>query len=155
FAWFVPFAAGERWLVLGSPSDRGDAGRTTAAGTRTLVYATTMSCARERVARTLGVIRRARRVRTGFLAESRPAVRTGLEDIRSWLEEFHPGSLVELDYGGLVHLLADDALCADQSVAEVSAAIAAHTTGETEFAAAMFQRFAVRWRALESLQRAS
>ena len=155
FAWFVPFAADERWLVLGSPGDRGDAARATAAGTRALVYATTMSCARERVARTLGVIRRARGVRTGFLAEGGRAVRAGLKEIGSWLEEFHPDSLVELDYGGLVHLLADDALCADQSVAEVSAAITAHTAGEAEFAAAMFQRFAIRWRALESLQGAS
>ena len=46
-------------------------------------------------------------------------------EIGCWLEEFHPHSLVELDYGGLVHLLDDEALRADQSVAEVSAAVSA------------------------------
>ena len=29
----------------------------------------------------------------------------GLMDVGRWLEEFHPRSLVELDYGGLVHVL--------------------------------------------------
>jgi len=48
-----------------------------------------------------------------------------LEEIGRWLEEFHPHSLVELDYGGLVQLLDDDALRADQSVAEVSATVSA------------------------------
>ncbi len=60
-------------------------------------------------------------------------------------------SLVELDYGGLVHLLDDGALCADQSVAEVSASISAVAAGEIEFATAMYQRFSGaggRWRRL-------
>ena len=39
-----------------------------------------------------------------------------------WLEEFHPHSLVELDYGGLVHLMDDETLQADESVAELAAA---------------------------------
>ncbi len=123
FAWFVPFAADERWLVLGASSEPGEGGRATAAGTRTLVYATAMSQARTRVAKALG----------GAPAGQEPARRGGrrggdpaallaeLREVGAWLEEFHPHSLVELDYGGLVHLLDDGALCADQSVAEVSA----------------------------------
>ncbi len=78
-----------------------------------------------------------------------------LKQVGAWLEEFHPHALVELDYGGLVHLLDDDALCADQSVAEVSAAISAVSAGETEFATAMCHRFTGRWRALEALEQAS
>lgn len=155
FAWFIPFAADERWLVLGSPGDPGDGGRTTAAGTRALVYATTMVCARQRVARALGVIRRGQGTHaSGFLAEA-PAVITGLEEVGTWLEEFHPHALVELDYGGLVHLLDDGALCADQSVAEASAAVTAHAAGEVQFATAMYHRFASRWHVIEALQRAS
>ena len=52
-----------------------------------------------------------------------PAAVGEIEEVGRWLEEFHPRSLVELDYGGLVHMLDDGALRADQSVAEVAAAI--------------------------------
>jgi hypothetical protein len=156
FAWFVPFAADERWLVLGTPSEPGDGGRATAAGTRTLVYATAMTQARTRVAKALGVIRRARGLpAAGALGGDPAAMAAEIKEVGAWLEEFHPHALVELDYGGLVHLLDDDALCADQSVAEVSAAIGAVSSGELEFAAAMCRRFIGRWRALEALEQAS
>jgi hypothetical protein len=156
FAWFTPFAPDERWLVLGTPSDPGDGGRATAAGTRTLVYATAMAQARTRVAKALGVLRRTRgRPAAGALGGDPVAMGADLKQVGAWLEEFHPHALVELDYGGLVHLLDDDALCADQSVAEVSAAIGAVSAGEIGFATAMYDRFADRWRALEALERAS
>jgi hypothetical protein len=156
FAWFVPFAPDERWLVLGTPRKRGDGGRATAAGTRTLVYATAMTQARTRVAKALGIIRRTRSMPgPGALGRDPAAMAADLGEVGAWLEEFHPHALVELDYGGLVHLLDDGALCADQSVAEVSAAISAVKAGEIEFATAMYHRFSVRWRALEALERAS
>jgi hypothetical protein len=156
FAWFIPFAPDERWLVLGTPSEPGDGGRATAAGTRTLVYATAMAQARTRVAKAVGVLRRARGLpAAGALGGDPAAMGADLKQVGAWLEEFHPHALVELDYGGLVHLLDDDALCADQSVAEVSAAISAVSAGETEFAAAMYHRFTGRWRALEALEQAS
>ena len=53
-----------------------------------------------------------------------------IAQVGRWLEEFHPHSVLELDYGGLVHLLDDEALRADQSVAEVSAAISASREGQ-------------------------
>jgi hypothetical protein len=156
FAWFVPFATDERWLVLGASSEPGESGRATAAGTRTLVYATTMSQARTRVARTLAVIRPARSLRTAAPWGGDPAsLLAELREVGAWLDEFHPDSLVELDYGGLVHLLDDGALCSDQSVAEVSASISAVAAGEVEFATAMYQRFVRRWRVLEALEQAS
>jgi hypothetical protein len=156
FAWFVPFAPDERWLVLGAPSEPGEGGRATAAGTRTLVYATAMTEARTRVVKSLSVIRRARGLSTaGALGGDPVAIAAELKEVGAWLEEFHPRALLELDYGGLVHLLDDSALCADQSVAEVSAAISAVSAGEIEFAAAMGRRFSSRWRALEALEQAS
>jgi hypothetical protein len=128
-AWFVPFAPTERWLVLGSAAERETKQPATASGTRTLVYATTMAQARRRVARALAAIRRAsaprpkpRSIGPGQ-GDGAPAtitmiqVSAELEEVGRWLEEFHPHSLVELDYGGLVQLLDDDALRADQSVA--------------------------------------
>ena len=84
-----------------------------------------------------------------------PAAVTEIEEVGRWLEEFHPRALVELDYGGLVHLLNDGALRADQSVAEVAAAITGLETGELELAVAMYQRLSGRWRALQAAETAS
>jgi hypothetical protein len=144
-AWFVPFAPQERWLVLGGAADPDARGPATAAATRTLSYTTAMAEARRRVARALNALQG-----TGSEALSREIAQVG-----RWLEEFHPHSLVELDYGGLVYLIDDDALCADQSVAEVSATIGASREGQTELASALYQRLRSRWRALESLEAAN
>ena len=78
-----------------------------------------------------------------------------IAQIGRWLEEFHPHSVVELDYGGLVHLLDDDSLRADQSVAEVSAAISASREGQQDLAGVLYQRLRSRWQGLESLEAAN
>ena len=78
-----------------------------------------------------------------------------LAEVGRWLEEFHPYSLVELDYGGLVHLLSDDALRGDQSVAEIRAAIDGAARGECELAAAMYMRAHSRWRAFAEFELAN
>jgi hypothetical protein len=154
-AWFVPFAADERWLVLGAAGDPGDGGRATATPTRTLVYATAMTQARTRVRRALDAFRRAGAPEAVLADDAVPRVVADLTQIECWLGEFHPDALVELDYGGLVHLLGDAALRADQSVAEVSAAISALTSGELEMATAMYWRVTGRWRVLAALEHAS
>jgi hypothetical protein len=152
--WFAPFAPEERWLVLGTAAEPEARGPATASATRTLIYATAMPQARRRV---VAAVRRAQAA--GLAAQpagSGPATAyPELAEVGSWLEEFHPHSLVELDYGGLVHLLNDAALRADQSVAEVSAAIQALDDGEPELAAAMYQRLRARWQALEALELAN
>jgi hypothetical protein len=154
-AWFVPFAPTERWLVLGKPAAGENRGPATAAATRALVYATAMSQARRRVARSLATARRiprSRRAEPGQAAAALLRVCDELEEIGRWLEEFHPHSLVELDYGGLVQLLDNDALRSDQSAAEVSTAVTALANGELEVAAAMYQRMRDRWRTLEAIE---
>ena len=78
-----------------------------------------------------------------------------LEDVARWLEEFHPQSLVELDYGGLVHLLTDDALRGDQSVAEIGTAISGLDQDEPELAIAMYRRAAGRGEALRAAESAN
>ncbi len=60
-----------------------------------------------------------------------------------------------LAYGGLVHLVSDDALCGDQSVAEIRAAIDGAARGQCELAAAMYMRAHSRWRALAELELAN
>jgi hypothetical protein len=162
--WFVPFAPTERWLMLGPAAEAASKGPAAPASvTRTLIYATTMAQARRRVARVLATVRRASAPKHADRAkgpgqDGAPGtgamirVSVELEEVGRWLEEFHPHSLVELDYGGLVQLLDDDALRADQSVAEVSAAVSALASREYELAAATYQRLRDRWRNLEAIQ---
>ncbi|MCW2910344.1 MAG: hypothetical protein JWL68_5133 [Actinomycetia bacterium] len=170
--WFVPFAPEERWLVLGGPTETEGGDPATAAATRTLIYATAMSQARRRIARALNALRRT----SGDALTSPPGAAGGGDDtpesgdrdslgpwqatmeiaqIGRWLEEFHPHSVVELDYGGLVHLLDDDSLRSDQSVAEVSAAISASREGQHDLASVLYQRLRSRWQALESVEAAN
>jgi hypothetical protein len=169
WSWFVTFSPTERWLVLSSVGERDVTGPATASATRTLIYATAMAQARKRVARALATVRRAATPKPSRRADREAAepdqgaptaaamlrASTKLEEIGRWLEEFHPHSLVELDYGGLVQLLDDDALRGDQSVAEMSAAVSALGSREYELANAMYQRLRSRWRALEAIQHGS
>jgi len=155
-AWFVPFTATERWLSLGPGRTRRDrpSAAATAAATRAMVYTTPMSRARRRVARGLATLRS---LPPSFSEDTWEPLRAkgDLADVGRWLEEFHPHSLVELDYGGLVHLLSDDALCGEQSVAEVAAALDGAATGERELAVAMFRRAHSRWRAFAEFELAN
>jgi hypothetical protein len=79
----------------------------------------------------------------------------GLAEVGRWLEEFHPNSLVELDCGGLVRLVSDDALRGDRSVAEVRAAIDGAAGGEYEPAVAMYMRAHSRCRAFAEFELAN
>jgi len=155
--WFVPFAPAERWLSLGPGRGRA-AGPATASATRALVYTTPMVRARRRVARGLAALRHlpAGSGDTAVEPVLEPARAVGdLAEVGRWLEDFHPYSLVELDYGGLVHLVGDDALCGDQSVAEIRAAIDGAARGECELAAAMYMRARDRWRAFAEFEQAN
>jgi hypothetical protein len=149
-AWFVPFTATERWLSLGTGRDQSPV----AATTRALIYTTPMSLARRRVARALATLR-------DMPAEFEDAAwnleraESELAEVGRWLAEFHPYSLAELDYGGLVHLLSDDELSGDQSVAEISAAIDAAAKRECELAMAMYKRAHSRWRAFGEFELAN
>jgi hypothetical protein len=155
--WFVPFAPGERWLSLGEDLSRA-AGPATASAIRALVYTTPMARARRRVARGLAALRHlpAGSGDTALEPVLEPARAAGdLAEVGRWLEDFHPYSLVELDYGGLVHLVSDDALCGDQSVAEIRAAIDGAARGECELAVAMYMRARDRWRAFAEFEQAN
>jgi hypothetical protein len=115
-------------------------------GERSLTYVATMSAARRRVARGFAVLRKA-------LDEG--PVLEGVEELGRWLEDYHPRSVVELDYGGLVSLFDDDELYADESAADVAHAVAALAAGDTEEAAEAYQRVNVRWGALRAYEAAN
>jgi hypothetical protein len=155
--WFVPFAPAERWLSLGEGRGRA-AGPATASAIRALVYTTPMARARRRVARSLAALRHLPAGSGDAVLDPvfEPARAVGdLAEVGRWLEDFHPYSLVELDYGGLVHLISDDALCGDQSVAEIRAAIDGAARGECELAVAMYLRARNRWRAFAEFEQAN
>ena len=150
--WFICFEPGERRLVLGPRVESYAAIGASAASesandvSRSLLYSTAMSRARRRVARALSVVRRS--------LEDGPVV-DGIEELGRWLEEFHPHSLVELDYGGLVHLLEDDDLRHDDSVADVTEAVTALSRGDADGVAAAYERVVLRWRAVASIEAAN
>ena len=134
--WFVLVEAGERLVSVGTDGDSG----------RSLVYRTVMSRARRRTARALAVLRR---------TVDDAVVTAGVEDLGRWLEEFHPRSLVELDYGGLVHLLDDDALQGDESARDVAAALTALGQGDQDAARAAYARVTGRMKALQAVESAN
>jgi len=110
-----------------------------------LVYRTPMVEARRRVARAHRLLAR---VRPEWDLE--PLARLG-----RWIEGFHPHGWVELDYGGLVHLMTSDALTADRSARDVTAALRAVAEGNDEEALIVYRRLRKRWWALRVKERAS
>ncbi|MEU3999103.1 hypothetical protein ACG2OD_20100 [Streptomyces sp. PDY-4] len=133
--WFVLFSDDEREYVKGSADEA-----------TVLRYRTPMVQARRRVARGLRALREA--------VDESPLI-DGLVDVGRWLEEFHPRSLVELDYGGLVHALPAGTLEDDHSAADVAEGIAALRRGDGEGAGAAYGRLVERWRAVRDLRSAN
>ncbi|MFD7566356.1 hypothetical protein ACFV7O_24500 [Streptomyces tendae] len=142
--WQVPI----NWFVLVSDAEReyDEGGDGEAAGAPVLRYRTPMVQARRRVARGLRALREA--VDEGPLID-------GLVDVGRWLEEFHPRSLVELDYGGLVHALPAGELEADHSAADVAEGIEALRHGDGAAAGAAYGRLVERWRAVRDRRSAN
>ncbi|HUR14607.1 MAG TPA: hypothetical protein VM097_08960 [Mycobacteriales bacterium] len=146
-AWQVPL----RWFLLVDPQERqvslGEPVEVTVRRTgRSLVYRTPMSRARRRVARALSVLR---------VAVQDEGVTQGVEELGRWLEEFHPRSLVELDYGGLVHLLDDAELSQDESARDMAHAMERLAAGDGEGAAVAYQRMTARMKALQAVETAN
>ena len=139
--WQVPLS----WFVLVSDAERRYE-KGTGEVPPLLRYRTPMVEARRRVARALRALRDA--VSEGPLID-------GLVDVGRWLEEFHPRSLVELDYGGLVHLLRVGDLEGDHSAADVAEGIEALRRGDGAAAGEAYARFAERWRSVRELRSAN
>ncbi|HEX6967899.1 MAG TPA: hypothetical protein VF174_03620 [Micromonosporaceae bacterium] len=129
--WFIFVGAEERELRLD-------------VGWRVLRYRTKMSSARRRASRGLSVLRK---------AVGDAPITAAVEEGARWLEEFHPRSVVELDYGGLVDLLPDEVLAADDSPELAAAGLAALARGDVETASAAYEQLVARWRAVQLLER--
>jgi hypothetical protein len=140
--WHVPV----RWFVLFSSEEKEFAKPGTGEESVqqfVLRYRTPMVQARRRLARGLKVLREE--------LEEGPLV-DGLVDVGRWLEEFHPRSLVELDYGGLAHAIPEEQLADDHSAADVAEGIEALRAGDGERAGVAYERLTDRWRAVRELQ---
>ncbi|MFG1949867.1 hypothetical protein [Micromonospora sp. NPDC048830] len=135
--WGVPL----RWFVLFEPAERHFV---TDPGRRALSYRTEISRARRRSSRALSVLRK---------TVGEAPITEAVEEAARWLEEFHPRSVVELDYGGLVQLLSDETLEADDSPTLVARGLAGLSNGEAEAASAAYDKLVARWRAVQLLER--
>ncbi|MFJ9951396.1 hypothetical protein [Kitasatospora sp. NPDC091207] len=164
--WFLPFGEEDRCFVPAAAGDATAAGTGTGAGAgvggaggavgepdrgekgeqAALFYLTPMAQARRRVARAYRALREA--VPEGDLVR-------GAELVGRWLEEFHPRSLVELDYGGLVHLLGPEQLLADRSAGELEDGLRALRAGEAAEALRVYEELTVRWRRVLALRYAN
>jgi len=129
--WFVFVELDERELVLRP-------------GRRILRYRTEISRARRRAHRALAVLRRS-------LGDA--PITTAVEESTRWLEAFHPRSIVEVDYGGLVELLGDDALRNDDSPRLVATGLASLGTGDVAGASQAYEELVTRWRDIQLLER--
>ena len=147
FGGFGAFGGGFGAAFGGGPGGGpgGDAGAAPegVAVSRSLVYRTAMAKARRRVARALQVLRKA--------LPDGPTV-PSVEALGRWLEEFHPRSLVELDYLGLVDLCAEATLRTDDSAGDVAEALAALQQGDTKLASVAYDRVTERWRIAYSVE---
>lgn len=135
--WGVPL----RWFVFVDVDERE---LTVQPGGRTLRYRTEMSRARRRAHRGVSVLRKS-------LGDA--PITEAVEEGARWLEEFHPRSVVELDYGGLVELLPDETLAEDDSPRLVAAGMAALSRGDADTATEAYEKLVARWRAVQLLER--
>jgi hypothetical protein len=145
-SWQVPI----RWLVLFGLEDA------VVGEGPTLHFRTAMSQSRKRCARALRVLKRA--LGAGPLVDA-------VETLGMWLEEFHPLSVVELDYGGLMGLLVAqgalgaeervDGIALDCSVRYVADGLAALAQGDDTGVTAAYLRYRSKWDSVRVLARAN
>ncbi|MEV7231508.1 MULTISPECIES: hypothetical protein [Polymorphospora] len=135
--WGVPL----RWFVFVDAEERE---LTLRAGGRALRYRTEISKARRRASRGLSVLRK---------SVGDAPITQAVEEGARWLEEFHPRSVVELDYGGLVDLLDDEALEGDDSPQLVAAGLAGLSRGNSEAATKAYETLVARWRDVQLRER--
>ena len=85
-----------------------------------------------------------------------------LENLLTWLEMFHPESLVELDYGGLANYLdkalrdnGEVGLDADTSIEDVTSSVAGLAASDGMQAGIGYQRLMSRWRLVQAFEQSS
>lgn len=130
--WTVPLP----WFCLVDPATRRVVVSSRDASERQVSWRIAMADARRRSAR-------AHALATRTFGDEGPT--KVLHDTGRWLEQFHPHSAVELDYGGLVQLLNDEQLVNDSSAEDVNAIVEAIEAGDATEMAARFDKLRDFW----------
>lgn len=85
-----------------------------------------------------------------------------IADLLEWLNMFHAGSMVELDYGGLAGYLEQtlkedgfEGLVADTSVEDIQLSLGGLASGDGSQAGLGYERLISRWRKVAALEQAS
>lgn len=138
--WTVPLP----WFALVRPEERQTNPAPRPDPDRRVWWWVPLAEARHRAARAQSVV-------TKLLGEAGP-VRV-LGDTNRWLSHFHPESVVELDYGGLVQLMDDEVLLADASDAEVQAVVDAIEDGRGDAVSERYQQLREFWAAMAAFER--
>jgi hypothetical protein len=144
--WIIP----PRWFILFSPDERmrGE----NADGLFTIAR-TSISSAKQRC-------ESAHEAVLGAFGDG--PVEQELENLLTWLEMFHPESLVELDYGGLANYMdkalrdsGEEGLEADSSIEDVTSSVAGLAASDGMQAGIGYQRLMSRWRLVQAYEQAS
>ena len=139
-SWTVPLP----WFALVDPADRRADLTARPSTARRVHWYATIKDARTRATRAHNVVQRT-------LGDSEPA--QVLADAARWLAHFDPASAVELDYGGLVQLMDDEALRSDTSAQDVHAAVDALEDGNAEQVAVHYERLREFWTEFATYER--
>ncbi len=134
--WIVPI----RWFTFFAPDER----EVFAKPDLTVRLRAPMALARRRGHKALSVLRQE--------LEDAP-VTSELAGTVRWLEDFHPGSVLELDYGGLVELIPEEKIFADRSVELVEIGLTAMGQGELTQAGVAYEELVEFWRDTQLLER--
>ena len=135
-SWTVPLP----WFALVDPEER----QVRLDGRRRVWWRVPMGRARARVAQAERIVR-------GGLGDGEPA--DVLAETGAWLTRFDRASVVELDYGGVVDLVDDEALRNDDSADQVRDALQALREGDTAAAQASYDRLREFWADVAGKQR--
>jgi hypothetical protein len=135
-SWTVPLP----WFALVDPEER----QLRLDGRRRVWWRVPMGRARARAAQAERIVR-------GGLGDGEPA--DVLAETGAWLTQFDRASVVELDYGGVVELVDDEALRNDDSADQVRDALQALREGDTAAARASYDRLREFWAAVAGKQR--
>jgi hypothetical protein len=136
-SWTVPLP----WFALVDPEER----QLRLDGRRRVWWRVPMGRARARAAQAERIVR-------DGLGDSGPA--DVLAETSAWLARFDRASVVELDYGGVVDLVDDEALRNDDSADQVRDALQALREGDTAGARASYDRLREFWAGVAGKQRA-
>ena len=135
-SWTVPLP----WFALVDPEER----QLRLDGKRRVWWRVPMGRARARAAQAERIVR-------SGLGDSEPA--DVLAETGSWLARFDRASVVELDYGGIVELVDDEALRNDDSADQVRDALQALREGDKAAAQASYDRLREFWADVAAKQR--